>query len=82
MVISGAKSIKKKTALGLDEWGPAWPAYLNDEQAQDLAGILNAVEQNVTWPAQEYMNVIVLTGKPNGGIRSIALMPMIYRLWT
>ena len=28
------------------------------------------------------MNIIVLMGKPNGGVRPIALMPMLYRLWT
>ena len=27
-------------------------------------------------------NIVVLTGKPAGGTRPIALMPMLYRLWT
>ena len=40
------------------------------------------IEKTGAWPTHTLINVIVLMGKPNGGVRPIALMPMLYRLWT
>ena len=36
----------------------------------------------MAWHALIYHNLIVLMGKPTGGTRPIALVPMIYRPWT
>ena len=44
--------------------------------------LLNNVEKAMTWPMHILLNIIVLMGKPAGGVRPIALMPMLYRLWT
>ena len=35
------------------------------------------------WPGYIYIyyNIIVLMGKPAGGSRPVALMPMLYRMW-
>ena len=52
------------------------------EVAQALADLLNSIEQKCAWPIQVLINIIVLMGKPQGGVRPIALMPMIYRIWT
>ena len=44
---------------------------------------LHKIETRGTWPWHIFMNIIVLMGKPPlEGIRPIALMPTIYRLWT
>ena len=55
---------------------------MNQEFAQWLAEIMNMIEANLKWPAQVLINIVTLMGKPMGGIRPIALMPMVYRLWT
>ena len=44
--------------------------------------ILNDIENCKAWPGYTYYNIIVLMGKPTGGTHLIALMIMIYRLWT
>ena len=45
--------------------------------------ILNTVEKDIMWPKHTLLNLVVLMGKPDGGgVRPIALMPMLYRLWT
>ena len=56
---------------------------MTQEAAFALAQLLNAIEYKCAWPAHILINIIVLMGKPPpGGVRPIALMPMIYRLWT
>ena len=47
-----------------------------------MCGFLNKSEEETMWPDHCLVNIIVLMGKPAGGCRPIALMPMIYRLWT
>ena len=47
-----------------------------------LLNILQDIEKSQAWPGYTYYIIIVLMGKPNGGVRPIALMAMIYRLWT
>ena len=66
----------------MDQWSPAVWRDLTNEALEELTKLLNEVEQKVTWPAHTYYNLIVLMGKPAGGTRPIALMAMIYRLWT
>eukprot|EP00973_Karenia_brevis_P036217 4994179-Karenia_brevis.AAC.1 len=39
-------------------------------------------KQSATWPSYILYNIVVLMGKPQGGTRLIALMPMLYRIWT
>ena len=76
------KKLNKSTAVGIDQWSPAVWRDISPEAVEELAKLLNHVEQKVAWPAHIYHNLIVLMGKPAGGTRPIALMPMIYRLWT
>ena len=74
-----SKLFKDSTALGGDLWEPYWFKRMSVEVAQAWAHLLNRIEQVGTWPAHMF---IVLMGKPPpGGVRPIALMPMIYRLW-
>ena len=40
---------------------------LLDSSKQELADLLNLIEQHVVWPTQVYINLIVLMGKPTGG---------------
>ena len=55
---------------------------LTTEGSEALANLLNCIEQEMAWPIQVLYNFVVLMGKPTGGTRPIALMPMIYRIWT
>ena len=74
--------LSKRTAVGVDQWSPEVWRDLSDEALEELVHLLNDVEQRLTWPAHIYYNLIILIGKPAGGTRPIALMAMIYRLWT
>ena len=73
--------LKSNTALGVDFLDIAWLKRLPIEACKDIADILNEVEASGAWPLQSMMNIIVLMGKPAGGVRPIALMPIIYRIW-
>ena len=70
------------TAIGLDLWETRWLRRMSDDAAEGMADLLNSVEENIAWPIQILINIIVLMGKPHGDVRPIALMPMLYRLWT
>lgn len=47
-----------------------------------MADLLSHIEERGTRPRYILYNIVVLMGKPTGGTRPIALMPMIYRVRT
>ena len=55
---------------------------MSDQALEELVKLLNEVERRLTWPAHLYHNFVVLMGRPAGGTRPIALMPMLSWLWT
>ena len=55
---------------------------MSQEAKEGIAGLLNMVEGCRAWPTHTLSNTIILMGKPTGGSRPIALMPMLYRLWS
>ena len=69
-------------SIGIDWWEVEHLKSMTEEVAQAFADILNQVEEKVAWPVQTLLSLIVLMGKPNGGVKPIALMPMLYRLWS
>eukprot|EP00973_Karenia_brevis_P040255 5560678-Karenia_brevis.AAC.1 len=71
-----------KTTTAVDLWSPADLRRLPSKALRGLADILHVVEANATWPSHLLSNIIVLMGKPQGGTRPIAPMPMLYRIWT
>ena len=73
--------LKKNTALGIDQLDIGWLKRLPIEAKDDIATLLNDVEATGAWPIQALLNIIVLLGRPAGGVRPIALMPIIYRIW-
>ena len=81
-VYNAIKTINTSTALGVDFLDIAWLKRLPIEACTDIADLLHEVENAGAWPIQSLMNIIVLMGTPNGGIRPIALMPILYRLWS
>ena len=78
----GVRAINTRTALGVDQWEVKWLRGMSIDARRQLATILNLVEATGTWPTQAITNCIVLMGEPTGGSRPIALMPMLYRIWT
>ena len=65
------------------EWTSGRQDNFASEEAKDLlVQILRDIEEQRAWPGQTYYNIIVCMGKLAGGYRPIALMPMLYRLWT
>ncbi len=80
MVLKAAKVLSNHTAL-VDLLELLLLKAMALEAAQALVALLNEIEQTCTWPIHALMTVSVLMGKPPpGGLRPIALMPMIYRL--
>ena len=76
----GLKMLKTSTAVGIDQWSPGQLRLLSPEAKKALLCILQDVEASKAWPGYTHYNIIVLMGKPAGGVRPIALMAMIYRL--
>ena len=75
------KEFKTSTALGMDWLEIQFLRDLDEADLLRLAALLNRIEHLVLWPGHLLLNIIVLMGKPGGGFRPIALMPMLYRLW-
>ena len=81
-VLEASFRFKADTAIGCDMVEVAMWRNMSHHEASEIAQLLNMIEEAVAWPIQCLLNIIVLMGKPAGGVRPIALMPMIYRLWT
>ena len=64
----GAKSIKNSTALGCDFLEPVVVKSLTKDQKQGILNIYRKVEKQVAWPVQVLSNLIILMGKPGGGL--------------
>ena len=69
------------TAVGIDQWSPAQWKQLSPEAIEAITHLFTYIEKYGVWPGHKYYNIIVLMGKPTGGSRPIALMPMLYRLY-
>ena len=76
----GIKMMNSGTAVGIDQWSQAHWKRLSPEAVEAIAHLHNHVEKHGVWPGDIYYNIIVLMGKPAGGSRPVALMPMLYRL--
>eukprot|EP00973_Karenia_brevis_P095053 12425469-Karenia_brevis.AAC.1 len=74
--------LKTATTVGIDFWSPGDLRRLARAALGALGQILVQVEDQATWPSFLLYNIIVLVGKPLGGTRPIALMPMLYKVWT
>ena len=78
----GIKMMNGGTAVGIDHWSPHHWKQLSPEALEAITHLFNHIEQHGVWPGHIYYNIILLMGKPAGGSRPIALMPMLYRLYT
>ena len=78
----GIKMMSSGTAVGIDQWPPAQWKQLSPEAIEAITHLFTYIEKYGVWPGHIYYNIIVLMGKPTGGSRPIALMPMLYRLYT
>ena len=74
-------SFRPGTAVGLDQWRPDELRLLTTEGLYQLLLLYQAIEKHGVWPTGIVANIVVLMGKPKGGSRPIALMPMLYRIW-
>ena len=74
-------SLRPGTATGLDQWRPDELRLITREGLEQLLALYQEVERHGVWPTGIVANIITLMGKPKGGSRPIALMPMFYRVW-
>jgi len=75
------KSIKKDTALGPDHLSPKELRRLPNEGVEALLHLYRQMEKGICVPEVFKQALVALLGKPGGGERPIALMPMLYRVW-
>ena len=78
---SAARSIAS-TATGGDSLAPSTLCDLPPENLESLASVMKAMVQDVALPLQQLHNVLVTTPQKSGGVRCIALMPSISRIFT
>ena len=74
-------SLKPGTAVGADQWRPDELRLLMQDGLEMLVKLYTETENKGVWPTGVLANIVVLMGKPKGGSRPIALMPMLYRVW-
>ena len=82
MIQVGLRELSNRTALGIDHWSPGELKGLSSQCLQAMADLSNHIEERGTWPRYILYNIVVLMGKLTGGTRPIALMPMLYRVWS
>ena len=73
------KCFRPQIGQGGDKTNPRWWLQLPDEGLQQLAHLLEQIEQEVTWPAAVQENVIQLIPKDQVSDRPIALTQALYR---
>ncbi len=76
------KELNDDRALGVDNWAPKEWQELPDEAIEALIDIIMMMEEEVAIPAQALLNIVALIPKPQGGDRPVALMSLVYVLWT
>ena len=74
-------SLRPGTAVGLDQWRPDELRLLTKEGLEQLLLLYQAIEKQGVWPTGIVANIVIFMGKPKGGSRPIALMPMLDRIW-
>ena len=74
MVMRATKLLKRDTSLGIDWWEVEWLRTMTYEVAVQIAKLLNSIEKEAARPAQTLTNIIVLMGKPAGGVRPVLLL--------
>ena len=84
MGTAAACKLKQATTLGADHIEVQVLRDLGTytEAANSLAEMCNMIEHELAWPIHSFLNLITLMDKPDGSTRPIALLTMLYRLWT
>ncbi len=76
-----SKTFNANTGVGVDGLRPRHIVYLSPEARDELARLLNALEQGRRWPRVLRTVIEVARGKKLGGSRLIGVSPTLYRLW-
>ena len=69
------------TGLGWDNCHPKALLRLRDKMLMLVIGLLQRCERESRWPECVKLVIIVLLPKPDGGRRSIGLLPLLPRIW-
>ena len=77
----------KDTAGGMDMWTPADFKFLSEKAFDELATLLNMIENGAKWPVQTKVSRAAFLSKDENDLlnplayRVLLMMPYIYRLW-
>ncbi len=72
---------KGKRAFGIDTFGPADYRRLPRAGRQRVVDCMNEIESEACWPWQVLLVLMALLPKPDGGMRTIALLAGLVRMW-
>jgi len=70
-----------RTGLGVDSINPRVYGQATGEAREAVAMVLNQAERSLCWPQQINLLVYFMLVKPEGGLRGIAKLPSLIRLW-
>jgi hypothetical protein len=80
-VADGIRKMRADAGVGVDQWsGREWLA-LPSAAIKELTQLMNAIDNQIAWPAQVLQAIVLLIPKPKGGDRPICLMAAITKLW-
>ena len=71
----------KRTGLGVDAVNPRAYGQASPECRQEVAELLMRAEASLEWPRQLQLLIYCMLAKPEGGVRGIAKLPSLFRLW-
>ena len=81
-VAGAAARLRNGTGLGPDFLQPLLLKTLGDPEAlEGLTALVNQIDDACFLPWQACASFVCLLGKPAGGVRPIALLSMLYRIW-
>ena len=77
---AAAKSFKRGTSTGADNWMLVEIPLMPDAVLQTLGDLLSDIQQQAIPPLQAFTNIMATLPKKDGGSRTVAIASTIYRL--
>ena len=78
---SAVSTYPAKKGVGIDFWSTRDFKRSPNKVLEPFAAVLNAAQTALSWPVQIMFNVMALLPKPQGGERTVAKTPLLYRLY-
>ena len=74
--------LNNNRSLGIDQWAPQDWQDLPQPAYEEMADIIDDVEESLAMPIQILLNIVALLPKPQGGERPVGLVSLFGVLWS